>query len=131
MNRSLEGRGQAPSLDNPPRGATIAVVAAALALAGCKMDGDEFVGDYTNAYCTYALACFEPAVLEFEGWQSEGECVESFGPDYAGQYEGCEVDSKTAKQCVKQMDALGCPAEGDDPGESLPEICATVWNCPA
>lgn len=95
-----------------------------LLLAGC-LSGEKFVSEYVEAECTYALECYDEAVLNFRGWDSVETCMDVRGPEYAGQIDGCILDKSAGRECLKQLKGLGCPADGEDP--TLPAICTAAF----
>lgn len=98
-----------------------------LVLAGCGVKQDDYIGEYVEAECAFALECYPPAVLEFYGWNDEAECQTQRGGELTAQTDGCTYDKKAAKACLKAFKDAACPAEGEDP--VLPAICNDVWTC--
>ena len=98
-----------------------------LSMAGCGPNSEHYVAEYVDLQCAFALECYDEAVLEFYGWDSQETCVSDFGAQVATAVEGCATyDKAAAKQCLKEMEALQCPAEGEDP--TFPLICDTVYG---
>lgn len=96
----------------------------ACVLAGCGPSQESFTSDYVAAECQYRIDCYDPAVLEFYGYDTVDGCTASFGPEFVTDHQGCTYDKAAAKACLKAFDALSCPADGDEPAD--PEACARV-----
>lgn len=94
-------------------------------LAGCGVDQTEFIADYAVAECDFAMACYDPAILEFRGWTDAATCVQQRGPEITGDSEGCTFDKRLAKDCLKAMKDITCP-DGDP---LVPEVCTQVFAC--
>lgn len=99
-------------------------------LAGCAFPDSTFVYRVAEADCEQALECYDDAILTFNGWDSLEACMDEHGPLVATWGDGCTAyDAKAAKECTKQLEDRGCPAEGDL--LDYPEICAQVYaGCP-
>ena len=106
------------------------IVGALGALVGCgeKMVPEDYVDAYLEQYCAYWLECSDPAQLTFEGTNSEEACLAIHGDRIASQWQGCKLVDKLATQCLDQMAALTCPADGAALDDQLPPVCATVWE---
>ena len=97
-------------------------------LAGCGLSADEYVPKYVDLECEFALACYDDAVLEFNGWATQDDCVADRGAEVQAEAVQCEFDKGAAKDCLKQFDELACPAEGQD--ATRPAVCNAVFtNC--
>ncbi len=94
--------------------------------AGCSVDSTEFISKYAEAECEFAMLCYEPSILQFNGWSDAAECVTERGPELTGDSQDCTYDKKKAKACLKAMKDLPCPTEGDP---VVPEICTQVFTC--
>jgi len=98
-----------------------------LILAGCGLDETYFVPDYADRYCEAMLACASPAQLTFEGITGQDDCLGLVGPDIDAWGEGCKYKAGKAKKCLKAMEALACPAEGQTLDDVLPIECDEVY----
>ncbi len=106
---------------------TITTVALTLFCVGCGMNQEKFIEKAVEADCTYRLACYDEAVLTFEGWDSVASCSNSVRAQWedAGSGAGCEYDKKTAKACIQSLEAQSesCPTE-----EGIPDVCLNVFT---
>lgn len=100
---------------------------AVIGLVGCSIDETAYISKRAEVECDYAMRCYPPSVLEFNGWTDAEECVAERGPELTGDAEGCVFDKKRAKTCLKQFEVATCPADGADP--VFPVICDDVFTC--
>jgi hypothetical protein len=105
---------------------TLSGLFAGALLVGCNPSETKFIDQYVAAECDYRVTCYDPAILQFYGYADAEGCVASFGPEFVTQHQGCTYDAVAAKQCVKALEELSCPAEGEDPAD--PEICGQVFT---
>jgi hypothetical protein len=102
----------------------VAVTVAFASLFGCGPSQESFVEKYVAAECDYRIACYAPDILEFYGYSDVAGCTASFGPEYVTDHQGCTYDKKSASNCVKALEGLACPADGEDPAD--PDVCSQV-----
>lgn len=95
-------------------------------LAGCGIDETVFIPDYTDLYCDTVMECTDPAVLTFDGIESKDDCLGIIGPEIEAEIGYCDYSPKAAKKCVKAMELMGCPGEGQTVEDVLPVDCAAV-----
>jgi hypothetical protein len=98
-------------------------------LAACGTSQDRFVRDLTEADCTYALACFDDAVLNFKGYTDLESCEALQGPFNAALQADCAVyDKKKAKECLKAVEDRACVATDDPDDLARPTVCDEVFT---
>ena len=99
---------------------------ATLLLTGC-MSQNKFLDRFFIAECDFILACTEPAVLVFNGYDSADACVAARQPDWESGWASCaDFERKAARECLEQLDSPTCPAEGEE--VSAPAICEAVYT---
>ena len=103
------------------------LVALTLAACGGKREAEDYLLEYTEAYCAFALECGDPAQMVFDGTDSAEACVATRGPAFAAQWEGCVLDQKDADRCLTFLAGTDCPSDGDV-DSVIPAECATAWK---
>lgn len=99
---------------------------ALVALAACGVDETHFIPDYADLYCDTVMSCSEPALLLFDGIETKDDCLAIVGPAIESEVLNCDYDPKSAKRCLKGMEGMGCPGEGQTVDDVLPLDCAQV-----
>ncbi len=103
------------------------VATAMLVLAsGCYSESD-FVPEQTDLVCDLILECTDPAELTFDGIDAQN-CVATVGPMLRAAGEGCKFRRGNAKQCIEDLQAATCPADGTPVLDALPTSCGLVWD---
>jgi hypothetical protein len=97
-------------------------------LGGCGLDETEFIPQYAAAYCTYYVSCADPAVLAFDGIDTQEECLAVYGPEIEAAGDGCKLARSEANKCLKSMEGLACPADATDLDAGLPPVCEYSWK---
>ena len=97
------------------------MIGALAALTACGYSEDKFADESAEAFCTWAVDCFEM-------FESVDACLAEADDDTGDDMtEGCTYNSDAAKQCVDELNALTC----DDSFEDYPSICNDVYtDCP-
>ena len=98
-----------------------------LSLASCGLDESYFVPDYADRYCDAFMSCSSSAQLMFEGIASHDDCLGLFGADVEAWGESCKYKGGKAKKCLKAMESLVCPVEGETLDDVLPIECEEVY----
>jgi hypothetical protein len=101
---------------------------ALMLLAGaCRTGEARFVVRLVAEDCSYALECFDDALLNFYGWSDRATCQETHGPTIAGIAASCdEFDKAASKECLKALSGRSCVDSG--PSMARPDICDTVFS---
>jgi len=102
------------------------VVSLVVAVAGCSLSEGRYVEEFVELDCTYALDCYDEAVLSFLGWDSLEVCMDDLGPEVTAEGEGCLFDRKAAKECLKKLEERTCAGEGED--HVYPSICEKAFT---
>jgi hypothetical protein len=63
----------------------------------------------------------------FEGIASHDDCLGLFGADVEAWGESCKYKGGKAKKCLKAMESLVCPVEGETLDDVLPIECEEVY----
>lgn len=92
----------------------------ALLVAGCGYPEDKFTEDFQQAFCQKYIDCEYGALV---GWETVDDCLAAMdsGSDTGGE-DTCDYDSKAAKECVADVEAMSC----DDMVSGLPSSCSSV-----
>ena len=98
------------------------------ALGGCGLHETEFVPQYAALYCDYYLSCEDPAVLAFDGLDTQEECLAIHGPEIEAEGGACKLARSEAKKCLTAMEGLACPPEGTDLDGGIPPVCDYSWK---
>jgi len=97
-------------------------------LVGCGASEGKYLTDYTARYCELVFQCSDEAMLLFDGIESEEECNNLVGSDLQSFGGTCEeYDGRAAKDCLKAMDDMTCPAQGKSLDSALPAACSYVF----
>ena len=106
---------------------SVLVVLCALAFTGCRWSEARYFDAYAEADCTFLMDCLDPAVLNFLGWETLDDCIQDKGTQAVTEAEGCEYNPRAARPCVKGIEEMTCPPDGEEP--DYPPICETVFDC--
>jgi hypothetical protein len=98
------------------------------AIGGCGPHETEFIPQYAASYCSYYVSCADPAVMAFDGVDTQEECLARYGPDIEAEGEGCKLARSEAKKCLRAMEALACPSDPAELDASLPPVCDYAWK---
>jgi hypothetical protein len=99
------------------------------ALVGCgePLPPEQYLTDFTDAYCAVWVECADPAALAFDG-RSVDDCLAEHGPRFAAQWQGCLVDDDNASACLAFLEGSAtCPTTGDV-DDVLPLECLEAWE---
>lgn len=110
------------------RGWTARIAVVAAGMAACGPSETSFVVDYTDAYCTWYLACADPALLVFDGLDDVDACKAVVGPEIAVSAGACKVDHAAARACLGQMATVPCPEPGTVFEDAVPLACTQAWK---
>lgn len=105
----------------------LTLVACTLVACGGKREAEDYLVEYVDAYCAFALECADPAQLAFDGVASPEACVSQNGPALAAQWEGCVLDQQDADRCLTFLAGTDCPEEGDI-DDVIPVECFSAWK---
>jgi hypothetical protein len=113
------------TLGGPLRSYTLPLVT--LLIAACGPSRADFVDEYIEALCEWAMDCQEE-----EGrivYEDQEEC-EEFGGTIIDEsdFDDCDYDKDAAKECIDAVRNLDCEPS-DDFFEDM-EVCDKVWTCP-
>lgn len=102
-----------------------------LATGGCGMDDQSFLEDLYAEQCAYEFAC-QPGISE-QAYGDEEGCKEVYAPyieDGVAYFEGCRLESKAARDCLKTLQELDCVAEAGE-FDPLFDACDVyeIWTC--
>lgn len=97
-------------------------------LTGCGWSESKFVEKYAETDCAYLMECLDPAVLTFLGWDTTQDCVDDRGTEIVTEAQGCEYNRKAARTCVKGIEEMTCPADGEEP-DYPPECSEVYFDC--
>ena len=101
-------------------------------LAACGVDETVFIPDYADQYCETMLGCVDPAALNFDGISTKDDCLAIIGPEVEDTVGRCDYSPKKAKRCLKAMEGMGCPGDGQTVEDVIPLECSEVSsNCSA
>jgi len=103
-------------------------VVALLLFSACGASQMDFVLDYTDAVCSYALDCDDPALRVFDGVEDTTACEAVLGPAVLGQSQDCALVRRSARQCLDALAVLPCPSDGSAATDNLPPTCEAVWR---
>ena len=97
-------------------------------LTGCGVGEDKYLTQYTERYCELVFQCSDEAMLLFDGLETEEECGGLVGNELVDFGGTCEdYDGRAAKDCLREMKDLTCPAEGKTLDSALPTACSYVF----
>lgn len=104
-----------------------------LAAGGCGMDGQSFLEDLYAEQCTYEFAC-QPGMAE-QAYGDEDGCQEVYAPYVetgVAFFEGCQFESKAARECLKMLSDFNCVASAGE-FDPLLDVCDVyeIWTCEA
>jgi hypothetical protein len=108
-----------------------ALVPLLLGIAACGPGKSKFVPEYADGYCAYLFECVDPAQLTFDGILSVDDCLAEVGPAVDDLMQACKYHKGKAHDCLKELELVPCPAEGEPIESGLPAVCSEVWTeCP-
>ena len=98
----------------------LAAVLSALCLSGCAYTEEEFREEFDAASCDWQADCYD--------YQDYAECLEQARAAREPAPSGCELDRRSAQDCVDDYAAIDCP-NGAGLSAELPASCMEVWIC--
>ena len=99
-----------------------------MTLAGCGIDETKFIPEYTQLYCEKYMECSDQAVRVFDGIDDIDQCLGTVGPQIEAEVGYCDYNPKAAKKCIKAMEAMTCPGEGQFLDDVVPLDCSEAVN---